>query len=101
VLTNTVRKIRTSYITSLINAHVDANYILAEEQKHCKTGATGREEQPVIIGVMLQPAHTKRRNQYVRYMTKTAADPVPHSWLLLTYLLHGAESFLRSYPVFK
>jgi len=67
VFTNIVRKIRTSCITSLINAHVDANYILAEEQKHCKTGATGRTDQPVIEGVMLQPAHVKQRNQYVRY----------------------------------
>jgi hypothetical protein len=67
VFTSTVRKIRTSCITSLINAQVDVNYILAEEQKRCKTGATRRKEQPVIEGVMLQPAHIKQRNQYVRY----------------------------------
>ena len=67
MFTITVRKIRTSCITRLIKAHVDANYILAEEQKHCKTGATGRKEQPAVEGVMLQPAHIKQRNQYARY----------------------------------
>lgn len=96
----TVYKILTSCITQIMNAHIDNNQIMCEEQKGCKKGAKGCKEQLIIDEVILK--QVRKRNKklaccYIDY--QKAYDSVPHSWLIQVleiYKIHPVlVDFLR------
>ncbi|XP_064292512.1 uncharacterized protein LOC135310067 [Plodia interpunctella] len=79
----TIYKILTSVISSRINAHLEQNNILSEEQKGCRKGHMGCKEQLIIDSTIHKHAAAKRRNLHCAYIDyQKAFDSVPHSWLL-------------------
>jgi len=79
----TMYKIYTACIDEKIYKHVDANKLLAEEQKGCIKNSQGCKEQLIIDSVVLEQAHKDNRNLYIAYIDcRKAFDSVPHSWLI-------------------
>lgn len=79
----TFYKILTSCITVLLNAHIENENIMTEEQKGCRKGAKGCKEQLIIDSVILNHAMKKNRKLSCCYIDyQKAFDSVPHAWLL-------------------
>ncbi|KAL0852393.1 hypothetical protein ABMA28_000587 [Loxostege sticticalis] len=79
----TLYKLITSCITMRMNSHIEANNILAEEQKGCRQSHKGCKEQLIIDSTILKHANKHNRNLHLTYIDyKKAFDSVPHSWLI-------------------
>ena len=79
----TIYKIYTTCIAEKIYKHLDANKLLAEEQKGCIKNSQSCKEQLVTDTVVLKQAHKENRNLYIAYIDyRKAFDSVPHNWLI-------------------
>ncbi|KAL0852568.1 hypothetical protein ABMA27_016997 [Loxostege sticticalis] len=85
----TLYKLITSCITIKINSHIEANNILAEEQKGCRQSHKGCKEQLIIDSTVLKHANQHNKNLHLTYIDyKKAFDSVPHSWLIRVLQLY-------------
>ncbi|KAL0851472.1 hypothetical protein ABMA28_007269 [Loxostege sticticalis] len=85
----TLYKLITSCITIKINSHIEANNILAEEQKGCRQSHKGCKEQLIIDSTILKHANQHNKNLHLTYIDyKKAFDSVPHSWLIRVLQLY-------------
>lgn len=79
----TIYKILTSIITEKITNHLEANKIIADEQKGSKKESRGCKEQLIIDSVITGDAKKKKKSLFTAYIDyKKAFDSVPHSWLV-------------------
>lgn len=79
----TLYKFITSIISGRINAHLETNNILSEEQKGCRVGSRGCKEQLIIDSVVVGQATRGQRNLFSCYIDYAKAfDSVPHTWLI-------------------
>ncbi|CAD6996044.1 unnamed protein product [Ceratitis capitata] len=78
-----IYKILTACISNIFYEHIEANNLIAEEQKGCIRSSQGCKEQLVIDQVVLGQAKKQSRNLYAAYIDwMKAFDSVPHSWLI-------------------
>ncbi|XP_075971947.1 uncharacterized protein LOC142973811 [Anticarsia gemmatalis] len=97
----TLYKIVTACLSDLIYQHIDANNILAEQQKGCRKFSQGCKEQLIIDSVILRQVQRTKSDLFTMYIDyKKAYDSVPHSWLievLNIYKIHPTiVNFLKS-----
>ncbi|XP_050556597.1 uncharacterized protein LOC126911787 [Spodoptera frugiperda] len=93
----TLYKIITSCISELMYEHIDANNILAEQQKGCRRFSQGCKEQLIIDSIVLGKVNKSKSDLYSMYIDyKKAYDSVPHSWLVRKFLQIDAETIVQS-----
>jgi len=89
----TIYKIYTACIAEKIYKHLDANKLLAEEQKRCIKNSHSCKEQLIRDSVVLEQAHRDNRNLYIAHITFcNAFDLVPHSWLIHVLQIDKTDS---------
>ena len=65
------------------------------EQKGCRRGSYGTEDQLLINKMILENAHTKHRNLSIAWIDyKKAFDSVPHEWIIRSFELCGISPVL-------
>ena len=79
----TVYKIYTACIAEKIYKRLDANKLLAEEQKGCIKNSQSSKEQLMIDSIVLEQAHKDNLNLYIAYIDyRKAFESAPHSSLI-------------------
>lgn len=79
---STTYKLLTSILSTKIYKHLEANSLIAEEQKGCRKGSQGCKEQLIADSVITEDARKSKKDLYIAYIDyKKAFDSIPHSWL--------------------
>ena len=78
----TIYKYLTGIISNRIEAHLNTNNIMTEEQKGCTNKTYGTKDQLLINKTILENAKNNQRNLAMAWIDyKKAYDSVPHSWI--------------------
>ena len=88
----TVYKIYTACIAEKIYKRLDANKLLAEEQKGCIKNSQSSKEQLMIDSIVLEQAHKDNLNLYIAYIDyRKAFESAPHSSLIYVLQIYKID----------
>lgn len=95
---NTLYKLITSIITSLIDVFLTKNNIITEEQKGCTKRSRGSKEQLIIDMVTTKQAKINKKNIAMAWIDyQKAYDSIPHSWLLEVLSIYKIDTNLIAF----
>jgi hypothetical protein len=88
----TIYKTNTSCIAGKIYKDLEANKLLAEEQKGCIKNSQGCKEQLIIDSVVMEQAHKDNQNVYIAYIDYRK------DWLSATQLAYTHITNIQNRP---
>ena len=90
-------KLLTGVIADQINAHLDQEKLLPEEQKGCRKGTRGTNDLLDIDRAVIKEVKSKNNNLAMAWIDyKKVYDMVPHLWIIECLDLFGVAENIKS-----
>ena len=76
-------KLLTGVIADQVNAHLDQEKLLPEEQKGCRKGSRGNNDLLYIDRAVIKEVNSRKKNLAMAWIEyKKAYNMVPHLWII-------------------
>ena len=90
-------KLLTGIISDKLYEFLDTENVLPDEQKGCRKGSQGTNDQLFIDKMVLREAKSRKKNLAMGWIDyKKAYDMIPHSWILECLELFGAAQNVKT-----